>query len=239
MAAETAMGASFRKSGVVPLKVELRVALSRFHNLGLSFNDMRAELDDLERMSGMGQSNCASNGPNRPAQTRQQVEGGAGQIFNSRKGHDLVASPPSSNHDERGQTRIASSGQTVAASSRRVPDRGGEGQVHSVPAHQTVRALPVREPTPQQRSISARNASAVATKLSVFDSHKIDNRPIGNYTVSEARSLGRLKTKQGYILMTASRMVANAIGHELLRSVVKENEMEKIIQKSAEVEDAA
>lgn len=112
------------------------------------------------------------------------------------------------------------------------PSRDG-GQIG--PAYSSHRFhAPVREPTHQQRS-----AIAAVAKISVMKTWKIDGRPIGDWTISEARQAGKSKTRDGYVLLEAARYVANSIGHEKIAEVVSEKAMQQIIQKSAEVADAA
>jgi hypothetical protein len=116
-------------------------------------------------------------------------------------------------------------------------NRDGVGHTLTSPAvgHQAD-ARPVREPTVIERRASSSVARVVA--LTVLDTFRIDGRPVGDWTVGEARRVGREKTRYGAILIEASRLVANAKDTAKLRDVVKVAEMQKIIQHAAEVADA-
>lgn len=95
-----------------------------------------------------------------------------------------------------------------------------------------------REPTAAARAAS-RHVAGIGARITIFDSLKIDGRPVGDFTVGEARSAGHAKTREGHILLAALKVVANVKGDELLRSVVKLREMERIVQNAAEVADVA
>lgn len=208
----TAIAEAFAKNGLEPRDVEFDIAIAKYLNSGGTIAGARDRLNaHAERMSGMGQISSAVTGHSNFAQTRQQVEDGEAVIPSPTAGRIPNALPSSFN-------------------------RGGEGRSRGAVEGQKAVALPIREPTMQQRMISARNARVVA--ITIMDTLKVDGRAIGDWTVGEARRAGRLKTREGHILIAASRMVANAAGHELLRSVVKPDEMQKIVQKAAEVADA-
>ena len=163
------------------------------------------------RMSGRGLSGSASDGQTRFAPTRQPVE-------------DVVA-----------DTCLPDRANTpVPASSF---NRGGEGPTHLAQSRPALSALPVREPSSSQRTVAGMIAKAAA--VTVLDTLKIDGRAIGDWTVAEARAAGKTKTREGRILIEASRMVANAPANALIRDVVKANELQLIMQKAAEVSDAA
>lgn len=203
---------AFQAKGIHQRDVDLDIAIAKYLNSGgtvLGIID-RANVA-AARMSGEGQSCVASTGQASYAQTRQQVEGTAGQLFNARKGRDLVAAAPF--------------------------NRGGDG--HTMDAlleRPPIASIPVREPTKSQRSAAL--AAAKVASISVMDTLKIDGRAIGDWTVSEAKRRGHDKTREGYILIAASRLVANAEPNALLRNVVKVRELQRIQQRAMEVADA-
>jgi hypothetical protein len=98
-------------------------------------------------------------------------------------------------------------------------------------------ASPSREPTAAQRS--AAGAVAKAAALTVLDTCRIDGRAVGDWTIGEAERAGRSKTREGAILLAATRVVANAPANALIRDVVRPKEMQIILQQAAEASDAA
>jgi hypothetical protein len=232
----TAIAEQFARGGIHPRDAELDIAIAKYINSG---GTIARALDRLNaaaaRMSGMGQTGNAVGSQASLTQTRQRIEGGEA-VVGAPQVHSTLAQSSSSNHDIAALAIAGIPSLAPLVPSRRVPDRGGDGRVAHDTLVQRDIATPAREPTFQQRMISARNAHIVA--ITIMDTLKIDGRPIGDWTVAEARQAGRLKTREGHILIAASRMVANAAGNELLREVVKPAEMQKIIQKAAEAADA-
>jgi hypothetical protein len=206
----TAMADAFEKNGLTKTDAEFDIAISKYLNSGGTIDRAYHRLNvAAAKMSGMGQ--CAIvTGQSRGAQTRQQVEGG--EAYRTvPDGHCFAATSPSSN-------------------------RGGDGRNPSAQERPFVVASPVREPTASQRS-AALSAAKVAS-ISVMDTLKIDGRSIGDWTVAEARKRGHDKTREGYILTAAARVVANAPANALIRDVVKVRELQRIQQQAMEAADA-
>lgn len=204
----TAFSAAFSKAGLDTRDVEFDIAIAKYLNSGGTIDGMRSRIDvAAQRMPDVDLRNRDTLSVRSVSTVRQPVEGDEAErgLQSSRTPH---ASSPSSN-------------------------RGGEGQRTVAENCQVRHALPVREPTLEQRS-----AALAVAKISVMDTLRIDGRPIGDWTVSEARKAGHDKTREGYILLAASRFVANARGFETIRSVMKAEQMQQIIQKAAEVADA-
>lgn len=178
---ETAIGAALRFGGILREDVEFDVAITKYLNSGGTIERALARLNAAaERMSGMGRKDVAYTGHMPHAQTRQPVEGG-GAKTDVPQGQPSLAAPPSSNHDERGHDVIAPSGQTIDASSRRVPDRGGEGHRRSAEIGQRRLALPVREPPKPARGIASIASIQSVVKQSFMFNHKTsDGRAWGD-----------------------------------------------------------
>lgn len=208
----SAIADQFRSQGIDHRDVEFDIAISKYLNAGGTVAGAlrRVEIAS-ERMSGMGRSSNANDGHPWPAQTRQQVEGGGGPADRAVKGQMTAATPPSFNRGEDGHAKVAHSGH-----------RSG--------------AVLAREPTASQRSAAL--AAAKVASISVMDTLKIDGRSIGDWTVAEARTRGHDKTREGYILTAAARVVANAEPHALIRDVVKVREIQRIQQQAMEAADA-
>ncbi len=205
----TAMAKAFEKSGVTRGMIELRTALAKFINQGGTTAQIRAEIDAIERMSGMGHLNCA-NGQGMPAQTRQPVEDGGAIGLVPDTGPSALA--PSSS-----------------------PNRGEEGRLNAAHSGHPIRSLLVREPKPQRAAIEfGAAAHAIKTRLAqtVLDRVKTsDGRAWGDVGAHELDGMGRdgamaeaLKSHIG-VLSNAQRFLTvrelvNAETFEAIRSKV-------------------
>jgi hypothetical protein len=208
----TALMEAFKVAGLSHADVAFDTAIARYLNSGGTIERARARLDvAAARMPAMDPANSVRNGQAESVQIRQPVEDARGHKGYIQEDPDQRASPSSSN-------------------------LGGEGLVIDAHARQLAIAVPVREPTPQQRSAAASVAKVLA--ITVLDTLKIDGRAIGDWTVGEARAAGRIKSREGVILIEASRVVANAPSNALIREVVKPSEMQRIMQTAAEAADA-
>jgi len=141
------------------------------------------------------------------------------------------------------QTSGDAGGRPIAAGPARVnvlpasPTSSDPGAKSRVPEAAVHLAPPDRSPSPQQRAISARNAQVVAT--TIMDTLVIDKKPIGEWTIADARRESGRKTFEGYILREATRVVANARSDAKIRYVLKVEELQLIQQRAAEFADAA
>lgn len=240
------LGEALKEAGFDQFRHQAQAAAANFIKAGGTREQWIAAYDAATRMSGMGQAAGADDGPSTIAQTRQlmpsfeyqreglKVEDGGARVTVP-TGHVHVVPSSSPNHDERSHELVAGIGHTTDAPSRREPDRGGDGHRKRAPGQSTV-AIPVREPTQQQRTAS--HAAAKVAAITIMDTLKIDGIAIGNWTVARARVEGKRKTREGYILSEAVKLVANAPSTALLRNVVKMSEMQRIRQKAEEIADA-
>jgi hypothetical protein len=208
----TSIAEQLQRSGVNPRDVQFDIAIARYLNSGGTIAGAQARLDlAAARMPGDGHSILAAQAamPDMPF-SRQPVEGVRGQRDHA-SSHPEAASPPSS-HRDGGHSAFAFVGEGLGCDAA------------------------AREPSRQQRAASAVAANIAA--ITILDTLKIDGRSIGNWTIAEARRAGRLKTREGYILIEAARHVANAKGDEMIRHVIKPGDLQKIVQKAAEIADA-
>jgi hypothetical protein len=206
------LGDALVEAGFDRAEMDLGAAVTKFLKSGGTIAAAHAVVDtSAERMSGRGHTTTANDGRSALAPTRQPVEDGraTSRMFS---GQENLAPPSSSN-------------------------RGREGQGSHALQRQTGNAVPVREPSRTQRTVAGMIAKASA--VTVLDTLKIDGRAIGDWTVAEARAAGKTKTREGWILIEASRVVANAPANALIRSVIKADELQIIMQNAAEISDAA
>lgn len=142
--------------------------------------------------------------------------------------------------DAEAKARVPGKGQLFTASPSS-PIAGGRDQIAdakgAVAQGRSPVVPPVREPSEAQRKAAASVAKVIA--LTILDTFRIDGRPVGDWSVSEAIRATKLKTREAFILKAAVQTVANPQGNELLRQVVKPAEMEAIIKKSEDVSNDA
>lgn len=208
----SAMQQAFENAGLTPRDNELDRAIAKYLNSGGTIEGAQARLNvAAARMPGMSHAARASDGLITVAQTRQPVEDVRGHSLSVRENQTVTASPSSSN-------------------------RGGEGHDDLAQSRRFANAVPVREPSESMRRTSLAIEKMVS--VTVFDTLKIDGRAIGDWTIGEARAAGRLKSREGAILIEASRVVANAPSNALIRNIVKPAEIQRIMQSAAETADA-
>lgn len=104
------------------------------------------------------------------------------------------------------------------------------------PAPQAIRAQPVREPSAAQRAASA----AVAAKISILDTYKVwDGRGIGDVNYGEAERFRNRSAMDASIWRQIQRAHPNAPHDMKIRDIVKTDEFQRMLQRAAEVADAA
>lgn len=200
---------AFEAAGLKQRDIALKQAIALFLNHGGTIERLREIVEETaERMRGEDQCRLANHGQRTRVRPAQPVE------------EEAICDRVSKDHVS-----------DVASSS---PSR--EPITDGVPLHGQLANVASREPSPAQRAAASIVAKTIA--LTVLDSFKVDGLAIGDWTVAEARVAGRRKSREGYILIEAARHVANANGDEKLRQIIKPLEMERIIQRAAEVADA-
>lgn len=113
---------------------------------------------------------------------------------------------------------------------------------HSVSVDETKGKVPSRVSTLREPSEADRRASLVvhsAVAMTIMDTLKIDGRAIGDWTLDEARSVGKEKIRHGYILQSVAQHYANAPGNVRVRDLIKVSDLQRMVQKAAETADAA
>lgn len=239
-AAPTTMAEAFDRAGMSRCYFEIGALVMRALQQGASEVDIdRAVADGKARFRAtINNNSCeghhagARQGHSQPADARSA--GGAGdgaasdrpgaaappvQVFeNSREGH---------REGDRQVHQVRAVARTADGEASDVMPSFGPGTGRR----------PVREPSAAQRAAAGSVAKSMA--ITVLDTLKIDGRAIGDWTVAEARAAGRTKTREGYILIEVARVVANAPGHTLVRDIAKPGEVQRIMQRAAEVADAA
>lgn len=157
---------------------------------------------------------------------------GAGHSVNDI--HASNAGAQQTNGDVTGQVLSSTNGQAATAGASPT-NRGGADLQSSAPHVMSVR--PVREPSIHDRAAAGRIARTIT--LTIFDSFKVrDGRGIGDVR------WGQLKSLRSTDLMSASvidqLMKHTQAPHDTrVRDAVKASDLQRMIQRAAEVADAA
>ena len=96
-------------------------------------------------------------------------------------------------------------------------------------------------PSPVSRTyVEAMKANATVVAKSVFDSFKIrDGRPIGDLTFGEIDRIRTTNVREAAVLRQVQKHCAYAEPGAKVRDLVKREDMERFVQRAAEVADAA
>lgn len=230
----TALAEAFERKGISQRSVEFKIAIARFQNNGGTLDEALALVRVAYEMSGEAKlvlpiGQCAN------ASTRQQ-DTEADQPRSAQKAMiGLSASVP---NDVADHVRFADKAfDGVSASS---PVATGRAIVR-MPSGRTRIARLVREPSVADLA-AMRVAQKTATRamLTVLDSWKVrDGRAIGDVQFSELEGL-RFANAQEAVLVDLIRKHASYVEPGArVRDVIKAEELQRMIQKSAEMADAA
>jgi len=230
---ETALAAALTRAGYSKIEMQVYPHLLAFFRAGGTRGQLLSIATRAEaELSGGGRFTPGALSSSAPS--RQPSDDAAGQ--NAIEAQGSHARPSSPLGEVGGHLRSALSAvHPVPPSSP--PSRGGAGRQTDVQADHSVSALPVREPTPAQRAAALSVARSIA--VTILDTYRIDGIALGEWTVAEALRASKTKTMHGYILRECTRMVANAPSGAKLKTIVKPHEAQRIIQRAAEVSDAA
>lgn len=100
------------------------------------------------------------------------------------------------------------------------------------------RAAPAREPSSADRKAAA--VVALSAARTVLDGFKIrDGRSIGDVTWKEVATLRATNAREASVLGQIQKRVAHADGDARVRDLIGADELARIVQKAAEVADAA
>jgi hypothetical protein len=96
---------------------------------------------------------------------------------------------------------------------------------------------PVLSPSP----VDLRAARQAQQKIAenVLDVLRIDRRPIGDWTLGECRTASVGKLREAYILKNIGQRYVNVDPHKRVRDVLKDEDLQEIIEESGRAVDAA
>jgi hypothetical protein len=156
------------------------------------------------------------------------------QVFASLAGQRLNAAAQQSNEDAAGHMRGADSQPSSARPSS--PDRGSGGP-ETVAKHGRRSVAPtVREPTAGQRKAAAIAANVVS--LTVLDTYRLlDGRLLKDVRVGELEGIRTASTQQAALIRQIQR-IGVADHSALVGDIIKPEQLQRMLQRAAEVADA-
>lgn len=158
----------------------------------------------------------------------------ARQVFASLAGQRLSAAAQQSHEDAAGQSDIVDSqGHHARPSS---PDRGsGDPRAHADKARNTLSPT-VREPTAGQRKAAAIAANVVS--LTVLDTYRLlDGRLLKDVRIGELEHIRTASTQQAALIRQIQRL-GIADHSALVGDIIKPEQLQRMLQRAAEVADA-
>lgn len=177
---------------------------------------VRIVADDMRgtELPAVSQSQCASNGQDRGAHSRQPDEDARGHRMSADNGQNVLAPPSSPNASGDGQRKFASNGQRPCATSAR-PDTA---------ARKAARINAV-----------IGNAKAITS----LDSFKVrDGRAIGDLSWGELERLEATNQREAWVIRQLRKHAQVSDHSTLVRAVVTAEMLDRMIQKAAELSDA-
>jgi hypothetical protein len=157
------------------------------------------------------------------------------QVFASLAGQRLNAAAQQSHEDAAGHLISAPEGQIIRARPSS-PDRGSGGQRRGADKASNTVSPTVREPTAGQRKATAIAANVVS--LTVLDTYRLlDGRLLKDVRVGELEGIRAASSYQAAVIRQIQRLgVAN---HDaLVGDIIKSEQLQRMLQRAAEVADA-
>lgn len=176
---------------------------------------------------------------------------GGGRSGLSSKGHASFSPDPAPNADggaNHAEPVKGLNSRSLPSAPREftLPHRAGKvhvgpRQVH--PGHLVLRSHSrpdVIQKQPSATDLAAAKAARKAIALTVLDSFKVrDGRSIGDVPVADLEKLRNLNAQEASVIRQIQRHVANAPHDALVRDIIKASDLERMIQRAAEVADAS
>lgn len=231
---ETAIGAQLAKAGIHARDVELNLAIAKFHNNGGDYDTALAMLDAAYGKGSEGQVTRAGNGQPVTAPASLTNDDGKGRPTRADEACHQLPAPSSTERAAQGHIEVAGKVTPTMLTSG-ATERNGAGQ--SAIADKAIPLAP-RPVSPAYVEAAKKGAKIMA--ITVLDSFKVrDGRPIGDVPFS---SIDRLIAEGGHEMMVLKLIRARGVPPDRntpIRLLIGVQEMERIIQKAAEVADAA
>lgn len=221
-----AIAEKMKAKGVEPRDVRLNIAIAEFMNNGGSELRAIGLVKDAYERARQGHPRVADKATPVLPNPRAQNDSDKGRIDDAGKDVELLPASLSPNDDAKGHVSVSdkASGLMPSASST----NGSEGQIRG--AEKAIAPMPPAS----GRAAVMRAATNIAR--SVLDSFKLrDGRSIGSIAFCELESLRFENAREAAVIRQIQKHYANAPGDALVRDLIREDDMNRFIQKAAEV----
>ena len=222
----TAIAEQMKAQGIKPRDVRLNIAIAEFMNNGGTEERAIALVRAAYERARQGHSFRAKKANHWAPTPRAPNDSDTGQIDHADKA--MVDSPVSlsPNDDADGHPRYADKAKETAPSAS--SPHGSEGHLSDAD-----KASP-SFPSASGRAAVMRAATNIAR--SVLDSFKVrDGRPIGDLAFCELETLRFDNAREAAVIRQIQRHYANAPGNALVRELIGEDDLNRFVQKAAEV----
>lgn len=231
---QTAFAAAFaRAGGPSANEAAFTVAIAAFRNNGGSFERAVALLQAAYGMGNEGQCRRAQS---------QRAVADVSRHHDDGIGHSVGADEARYKHPISSSPNPIATGQAQrsAKDSEAVPVGDGTKLNGAGQSNRAVKAVmhlprPVQPPVPP----SAYREAAKLAAASVLDSYKLRNgRAIGDLTLGELEPLRAANNREAAVIRQVQKLAGNATMNQLVRDVIRVADLERAIQRAAEVADA-
>lgn len=222
----TAIAEKMKAKGVEPRDVRLNIAIAEFMNNGGSETRALALVRSAYERARQGHlvnADKATYALPTPRAPNDSDTGHAAHADNATCNTPASLSP----HDDAEGHLIHADGAKISSPSALSP-HGSEG--HSRGADKATQPLPPAS----GRAAVMRAATNIAR--SVLDSFKVrDGRPIGDLAFCELENMRFDNAREAAVIRQIQRHYANAPGNALVRDLIGEDDLNRFVQKAAEV----
>jgi hypothetical protein len=255
----TAMELAFvRAGGPDANAAALMVAMAKFQNNGGAYDAAKAILDAAYEMEGAGRIVDAERATILLPDAFRRDDDGEGHCRIADEAMQDVPFPPSPPSGGEGHQRLADQaichvpppaapdaarqGQSERAekATKQAPSAGGvprDGAGHHFAADKAMTHVP-RPIPPAYLAAARKEAKAIAR--TVLDSFKVrDGRAIGDLAFHEIEALRAANVREASVFRQIQKHVANADPWARVRDLIKAEDLERMIQRAAEVSDAS
>lgn len=230
---QTAISEKFRRAGVVPRDVIFERAIALYLNNGGTIQEAKAILDRVaERMGGEGHRPCSREGHKALSNAVQPNDGDEGHRACFEKNISRVPSSPSQNSSAGQMLSAVEALPHVPAAATK---RDGAGQSGIVDQTSLIVPRPV-----STGYIRAAKVASIEVARTVLDSYKVrDGRAIGDVSYGELRQLAKQNKMEAALCDMIEKHGVPPSQTTKIRLFISAERLERMIQKAAEVADAA
>lgn len=222
----TAIAEKMISNGIQPRDVKLTCAIAEFMNNGGSELRAIGLVKDAYERARQGHLTIAKKVRNGLPTPRAKNDSGNGHVEVADKAKALAPASLSPNDDAEGHAPAANKATATVPTASST--NGSEGQ--DKPADKARNTLP---PASGRAAVMR---AATQQARSFLDSFKLrDGRSIGSIAFCELESLRFENAREAAVIRQIQKHYANAPGDALVRDLIREDDMNRFIQKAAEV----